>query len=388
MSESTINTVMPVNSLILAARLDKARKVLQDQLFADFTSANLVLLSCTQQLACSSSVASIITNRQRDGDSVQGNSFVQDNLRQQLANCLQESDNSVHLSELHFLPGFLIEVAQQCLIELNKACNTKQHAALAAAVAELGYARQQMIAGNLGLVASIAHRQKTSNLAFDDLLQEGVIGLIKAVDRFDITLGYQFSTYATYWIKQAISRLISNQERIVRLPVALAEKSGCLFETMRSCYLQNERWPSMDEVKQSLQEGGSDLSEDEIKNLYSYYQSTHSLDAVSESEDGDGLEFMSRLKQQQFALPLDELIDGNLGQYLSRAIDSLPAKEADIINMRFGLKNHTEMTLQAVADQLQVTRERVRQIQNQALQKLKNRFGFDLILFLEPNDSY
>ncbi len=97
---------------------------------------------------------------------------------------------------------------------------------------------------------------------------------------------------------------------------------------------------------------------------------------------------MARMKQQQFALPLDELIDRNLGQYLDHVVATLPEKEAAILNMRFGLKNYTEMTLQAIADQLQVSRERVRQIQNDALKKLKNQFGCDLVLFLEPHDRY
>lgn len=97
---------------------------------------------------------------------------------------------------------------------------------------------------------------------------------------------------------------------------------------------------------------------------------------------------MERMKQQQFALPLDDLIERNLGQYLDQAVSTLPEKEAAILSMRFGLKNQAEMTLQAVADQLQVSRERVRQIQNEALKKLKNQFGCDLMLFLEPNDSY
>jgi RNA polymerase primary sigma factor len=241
--------------------------------------------------------------------------------------------------------------------------------------------RQQMIAGNVRLVAFVAHKHKTTTLSFDDLLQEGVIGLIKAIDRFDPYRGYRFSTYAVPWIKQAISRLIVKQEKIVRLPVSLAEKACGVFEAMRSIYMQTERWPSVEQLKTLC-----DLSEDEIKTIRNYYQATHSLD--EETDEDEGLELMARMKQQQFALPLDELIDRNLGQYLDQVVGTLPEKEAAILNMRFGLKNHTEMTLQAIAEQLQVSRERVRQIQNEALKKLKNQFGFDLMLFLEPNDSY
>jgi len=163
----------------------------------------------------------------------------------------------------------------------------------------------------------------------------------------------------------------------------LAERACAVFEAMRNAYLQTERWPSVEQLKKLC-----DLSEDEIKTIRSYYQATHSLDASGDTDEDEGLTLMARMKQQQFALPLDELIDRNLGRYLGHVVATLPEKEAAILNMRFGLKNHTEMTLQAIADQLQVSRERVRQIQNDALKKLKNQFGCDLVLFLEPHDRY
>lgn len=144
---------------------------------------------------------------------------------------------------------------------------------------------------------------------------------------------------------------------------------------------KTERWPSIAELKACC-----DLTEQEIKTISSYYQSTHSLDAAVGDED-DGLDLMARMQQHQFSLPLDELIDNDLAQYVDKAVASLPEKQAAILAMRFGLRDHTEMTLQAVADQLHVTRERVRQIQNEALKKLKQQFGFDLMLFLEPKDG-
>jgi len=215
----------------------------------------------------------------------------------------------------------------------------------------------------------------------DDLMQEGIVGLIKAVDRFDPHRGYRFSTYAIYWIRQAISRLIVKQEKVVRLPVALAEKAAGVFEVMRACYLEHNRWPSLPEM-----EAQCDLPLDDIKTISAYYQATHSLDAAL-SEDGDDHNLMAGLTQQQFALPLDALISDNLNQHIGKVVASLPEKEATILNMRFGLKNHTEMTLQAIADQLDLTRERVRQIQNVALQKLKQQFGRDLLPFLEANEG-
>lgn len=287
------------------------------------------------------------------------------------------------LYSLHLLPVFLIDTANDIAKSLpmeTGGCDDYK-AELKAAIRELKNIRQQTISANTGLVAFVAHKYKTNNLSFDDLMQEGLVGLIKAVDRFDAERGICFSTYAIYWIKQAISRLIVKQEKIVRLPVALAEKASVVFEAMRNCYLKTERWPSIAELKACC-----DLTEQEIKTISSYYQSTHSLDAAVGDED-DGLDLMARMQQHQFSLPLDELIDNDLAQYVDKAVASLPEKQAAILAMRFGLRDHTEMTLQAVADQLHVTRERVRQIQNEALKKLKQQFGFDLMLFLEPKDG-
>ncbi|MDT4292270.1 sigma-70 family RNA polymerase sigma factor [Methylomonas sp. MO1] len=287
------------------------------------------------------------------------------------------------LYSLHLLPVFLMDSAAQAdgVLSADSEDSADFKKRLGKAKRELRSLRQQMISANTGLVAFVAHKYKTSNLSFEDLMQEGLVGLIKAVDRFDPDRGICFSTYAIYWIRQAISRLIVKQEKIVRLPVALAEKAATVFEAMRSCYLKYERWPSIAELKLAC-----DLSEQEIKTISSYYQATHSLDA-SIGDDDDNLELMAKMQQHQFSLPLDELIDQDLAQYVDKAVASLPEKQAAILTMRFGLRDHTEMTLQAVADQLHVTRERVRQIQNEALKKLKQQFGFDLMLFLEPKDG-
>ncbi|MCQ8118148.1 sigma-70 family RNA polymerase sigma factor [Methylomonas rosea] len=287
------------------------------------------------------------------------------------------------LYSLHLLPVFLMDSAAQAdgVLSADTEDSADFKKRLGKAKRELRSLRQQMISANTGLVAFVAHKYKTSNLSFEDLMQEGLVGLIKAVDRFDPDRGICFSTYAIYWIRQAISRLIVKQEKIVRLPVALAEKAATVFEAMRSCYLKYERWPSIAELKLAC-----DLSEQEIKTISSYYQATHSLDAAI-GDDDDNLELMAKMQQHQFSLPLDELIDQDLAQYVDKAVASLPEKQAAILTMRFGLRDHTEMTLQAVADQLHVTRERVRQIQNEALKKLKQQFGFDLMLFLEPKDG-
>ena len=372
--------VSEAEPLALAMQLEQARQHLLLLLLGDGQASALLHEQCLFQLNNGKDMSDFVRDNTDDALIVQDVNFVQPNLGQIDPQLLNGAAARSLLFNLHFTPGFLIEVAALCLSATD---DSDYSARLTSAAQNLQRLRQQMIAANMGLVAFVAHKQKTTALGFDDLLQEGVVGLIKAVERFDPYRGFQFSTYAMPWIKQAISRLIVKQEKTVRLPVSLAEKAGAVFEAMRKSYLQTERWPSVEQLKTLC-----DLSEDEIKTIRSYYQATHSLDSASESEEDEGQTLMARMKQQQFAQPLDELIEHNLTQYLDQVMATLPDKEATILTLRFGLKNHTEMTLQAIADQLQVSRERVRQIQNEALKKLKNQFGCDLMLFLEPNDSY
>lgn len=285
--------------------------------------------------------------------------------------------------ELPFLPVYLISASEriQNQLALVGRLDSVYKAELQFNRLQLQGLRQKMISNNTGLVAFVAQKYKTTSLCFEDLMQEGMVGLIKAVDRFDAERGNCFSTYAIFWIKQAVSRLIVKQDKVVPLPVALAEKSSPVFEAMRNTYLQHERWPTLVELKACC-----NLTEYEIKTISSYYQSTY-VNEVSNDGDDDAMSMMEKMQQRQFTLPLERLIEIDLASYMNKVVATLPEKQANILNMRFGLKNHTEMTLQAVADHLQVTRERVRQIQNEALCKLKQQFGFDLMSFLEPNDT-
>lgn len=314
---------------------------------------------------------------------VQEYDFVQDD--DKVISVLSNVQQSVIdlMRSFHFLPVFLLDTAASAEKRLSMSASLDDDfkRTLRKKRLALSNLRQEMISSNTGLVAFVGHKYKTHSLAFEDLMQEGLVGLIKAVDRFDPSRGICFSTYAIYWIRQAISRLIVKQDKVVPLPVALAEKASSVFEAMRSCYLKNERWPSLVELKSHC-----DLSEQELKLISSYYQATHNLESNA-ALDEDAMDVMDKMQQSQFAHPLDQLVGRDLVQYVDKAVASLPEKQATILAMRFGLKNHTEMTLQAVADQLQVTRERVRQIQNEALNKLKQQFGFDLVLFLEPNDT-
>jgi RNA polymerase primary sigma factor len=375
-------SVSETEPLALAMDMEQARQDLVLLLSTEAQASTLLLEQCLSRLGNGMEVSDIFSDKTVNPIIVQGADFVQLGLIQTVQYLFENPSCRSSLVGLHFLPSFLIEVSELFVaMTKDRRGLDKYRLQLGQAAKTLQRLRQQMIADNVRLVAFVGHKYKTTALSFDDLMQEGVVGLIKAIDRFDPYMGYQFSTYAVPWIRQAISRLIVKQEKSVRLPVALAEKAGTVFEAMRKTYLQTERWPSIEQLKTLC-----DLSEDEIKTIRSYYQATHSLDRQIDEEEG--LELMGRMKQQQFALPLDDLIDRNLGQYVDRVVATLPEKEAAILNMRFGLKNHTEMTLQAIADQLQVSRERVRQLQNEALKKLKSQFGCDLMLFLEPKDSY
>lgn len=383
---------LPTIPAVLAQEMEQVRLSLLELLMENSLASALLHEQIAGNIGEGIDYSIMHNARHPTNDIVQNQNFVQDILHA-AASTLEEqtiaTDNGENASSdsecsrIHFFPAVLIRIAGQILdaadpplfIDQSYKRKVREYSRRLQAL------RQQMIVNNTGLVAFVAYKHKTTNLSFDDLMQEGIVGLIRAVDRFDPNREIRFSTYAVFWIKQAISRLILKQEKVVRLPVALAEKASAVFEVMRSCYLEHNRWPSQTEL---LSQCG--LSPEEIKTISSYFLATHSLDAAI-SEENDDHTLMATLQQQQFALPLNELIDNNLSLYLSNVVASLPEKEATILNMRFGLKNHTEMTLQAIADQLNVTRERVRQIQNQALNKLKQQFGYELLPFLEPNDG-
>ena len=389
--------------VVLACLVEQARRQLLFLLLENQQVAGLIAKQLLKDLKKSTDYSEIILIKNNEEykqalhvfmtaysyPAIPENVFVIDNVPQknvvvQQTGFVQVSDPTYELMyQLHFLPVYLLEIAEFVEKQFAKSADmdTSYTTKLRLYSIKLKHLRQEMISSNTSLVAFVAHKYKANTLSFDDLMQEGLVGLIKAVDRFDPERGNRFSTYAVFWIRQAVSRLIVKQDKAVPLPVALAEKSSAVFEAMRTCFLQNERWPTQAELKACC-----DLSEQEIKTISSYYQSTYVSEAGSE-EDDDTMVVMDKMQQQQFSQPLDDLIESDLALYMDRAVASLPEKQAIILSMRFGLKNHTEMTLQAVADQLQVTRERVRQIQNEALIKLKQQFGYDLVLFLEPNDS-
>jgi RNA polymerase primary sigma factor len=366
-----------------ASVMEQHRSELQSAIFNNEPAYNLLADLFFQHQTNDIDISEIINTKYQDDNVVQDDSFVQQTpkqMTQQLSHIFDRNAFGADtiLQAQHFLPGFLIQVSE--MIWMSSQLDKQFRQLIKNLSTKLQNQRQQLVMDNSKLVGFIARKYAPTSLPFSDVLQEGTLGLIKAVDRYDPRRDIRFSTYASYWIRQTISRLVVRQEKIVRLPFGLAERASTVFDIMRTCYITENRWPTVNEIKNQC-----DLTEKEINTIISFYQATQTTSTV-ENSDNETVDIMEKLEQHQFKQPLDTLTESNLNDYLNQAVDSLSEKEASILTLRFGLKNHQEMTLQAVAEQMHVTRERIRQIQNEALRKLKQNFGFELSLYLEPND--
>ncbi|OQK16026.1 hypothetical protein AU255_12985 [Methyloprofundus sedimenti] len=332
-------------------------------------------------------------NKSDTGQAVQDDSFVQDTAKQiecKLISCFdellctQDGEGSAliiaqcqqHLSEIHFLPNFLQQVLLSVVDRVDQSLVSSEIQSwlccMKSLLQEMLAARQMMINSNLNLVLYLAKQYKHQAIAFNDLMQDGNIGLIKAVDRYDAQRDIRFSTYASYWIKQSISRSIVRQEKIVRLPYSLAAKAPLVLKTMRNVLSETSQWPSIYKLAELCE-----IPEVEVLAIVNNYQPITSLN--HSIDDIEGMpELMGTLEQHHYPQPLSSLLTADLQNSIRGAIEILTAREADIINRRFGLEDTPEMTLQDIADQLGLTRERVRQIQNGALIKLKKQFSNEL----------
>ena len=329
-------------------------------------------------------------NNSELNEPAQDESCVQDTVKQlesKLRSCFElavHAEKNVNLAEtfLECRPNFLQQVVAVLTAEiLNEPLSESDEQwikALHVQQSRMISSRQAMINGNLRLVTFIARQYNFQSMSFNDLIQDGTIGLIKAVDRYDWRRAVRFSTYAIYWIRQTISRAMVRQEKMVRLPYNIAAKATAVFETMNTWLVQNNKWPSTAELAVSC-----NMPEQEVKAIVEYYQPTVSLDG-SINDDEDMPELIATMEQHHYPQPLNSLTSSALKKILRKAVGTLPEREADIINCRFGLDNDHEMTLQDIADKMSLTRERVRQIQNSALSKLKANFSGDLKDFLEP----
>jgi RNA polymerase primary sigma factor len=265
--------------------------------------------------------------------------------------------------EIKALQEGLSQIEQENLLTINEIKSINRHMSVGEAKARR--AKKEMVEANLRLVISIAKKYTNRGLQFLDLIQEGNIGLMKAVDKFEYRRGYKFSTYATWWIRQAITRSIADQARTIRIPVHMIETINKLNRISRTMLQEMGREPTPEELAQKME-----MPEDKVRKVLKISKEPISMETpIGDDEDshlGDFIEDNSAVS------PLESATTSSLSEATQQILASLTPREAKVLRMRFGIDMNTDHTLEEVGKQFDVTRERIRQIEAKALRKLRH----------------